>query len=64
MLPAKEEREEKAATHLPEVENSTVVAAIIVVKVVKAFVFVIMPTSVRSCAKKSKLSSSPGFLLT
>jgi len=52
MLPAKEEREEKAATHRPEVENSTVVAAIIVVKVVNAFAFVIMATSVRICAKK------------
>ena len=52
MLPAKEEREEKAATQRPEVENSTVVAAIIVVKVVNAFAFVIMATSVRICAKK------------
>ena len=64
MLPAKEEREEKAATHRPEVENSTVVAAIIVVKVVNAFAFVIMATSVRICAKKWTSSSSPGFVLT
>lgn len=61
MFPAKEEREEKAATHRPEVENSTDVAAIIVVKVVKAFVFVIMGTSVRICAKKSMSSSNPGL---
>lgn len=63
-LPAKEERVENAATCRPEEVKSTEVAAIIVVKVAKAFVFIIIADRfpIENQKMKSKFQGSLNFI--